>query len=274
MFIQKGKTNWILIIIVAFVAGAVSGGLVAYINDTVKQTSVLLQIAELKKPKKTQNIPINQETLQNNVSNETAAVPSETVIDQSAPQSTQSANSTETSTWQTYRNEKYSFELKYPSAWKFENKMSLAVPEIDLTSNDLYSYNPENPAVVPEPAVEIKIAMVKKDEGLKSTIAGSRNLGGSTVTITQPGNKLTIFENNKCLAPELAHGTSGFYNYNLATDLMSDPAYYSSLVDTNNNYVFIVDKAIWVNMDIDEITKILDSLRPVAPLEFVKTNCQ
>jgi hypothetical protein len=60
----------------------------------------------------------------------------------------------------------------------------------------------------------------------------------------------------------------------LATDLMSDPAYYSSLVDTNNNYVFIVDKAIWVNMDIDEITKILDSLRPVAPLEFVKTNCQ
>jgi hypothetical protein len=50
MFIKSGKTNWVLIIVVAVIAGAVSGGLVAYINDTVKQTASLPQIAELGKP--------------------------------------------------------------------------------------------------------------------------------------------------------------------------------------------------------------------------------
>jgi hypothetical protein len=55
MIIQQGKTNWILIIVVALVAGAVSGGLVAYINDTVWQTTALSQTAELQKPEKIQN---------------------------------------------------------------------------------------------------------------------------------------------------------------------------------------------------------------------------
>jgi len=49
MFIQQGKTNWIMIIIVALIAGAVSGGLVVYINDTIRQTTVLSQVTELKK---------------------------------------------------------------------------------------------------------------------------------------------------------------------------------------------------------------------------------
>jgi hypothetical protein len=43
MFIQQGKTNWVMIVVVALIAGAVSGGLVAYINDTVRQTTVLSQ---------------------------------------------------------------------------------------------------------------------------------------------------------------------------------------------------------------------------------------
>ena len=55
MFIQPGKTNWFLIIIVALIAGAVGGGLVVYINDTIKQTTALSQIAELKKPGKINN---------------------------------------------------------------------------------------------------------------------------------------------------------------------------------------------------------------------------
>jgi hypothetical protein len=61
MFIQQGKTNWIFIIIVALVAGAIGGGLIVYINDTIKQTESLSQADELKKteitPKKP-NTPI------------------------------------------------------------------------------------------------------------------------------------------------------------------------------------------------------------------------
>ena len=54
MFIKKGKTNWTLVIVVALVAGAVSGGLVVYINDTVKETSSLISSDVLVNQSKTQ----------------------------------------------------------------------------------------------------------------------------------------------------------------------------------------------------------------------------
>lgn len=50
MFIQKDKTNWIFVIVVALIAGAVGGGLTVYINDTINQTTLLSQIPELKNP--------------------------------------------------------------------------------------------------------------------------------------------------------------------------------------------------------------------------------
>jgi uncharacterized protein YxeA len=55
MFIHQGKTNWILIIVVALLAGAIGGGLVMYINDTIQQTTALSQTVELQKPEKIQN---------------------------------------------------------------------------------------------------------------------------------------------------------------------------------------------------------------------------
>jgi len=55
MIIQEGKTNWILIFVVALFAGAVSGGLVVYINDTVDQAAALSQMAELENPGKINN---------------------------------------------------------------------------------------------------------------------------------------------------------------------------------------------------------------------------
>jgi len=47
MFIQQGKTNWIFIIIVALVSGAVGGGLISYINNTIRQTDSLAQATGL-----------------------------------------------------------------------------------------------------------------------------------------------------------------------------------------------------------------------------------
>lgn len=62
MIIQKGKTNWVMVIIVALVAGVASGVLTVYVNDTVRQADLLSQIPELKNPKKTKNgllVPAN-----------------------------------------------------------------------------------------------------------------------------------------------------------------------------------------------------------------------
>ena len=53
MFIQQGKTNWILIIIVALIAGAIGGVLTIYINDTVRQTMELSRTVGLNNPEKT-----------------------------------------------------------------------------------------------------------------------------------------------------------------------------------------------------------------------------
>lgn len=44
MLIQQGKTNWICIIAVALISGAVGGGLLVYINDTVRSTNSLSQV--------------------------------------------------------------------------------------------------------------------------------------------------------------------------------------------------------------------------------------
>lgn len=43
MFITKDKTNWALVIAVAFLAGAVGGGLMLYIGDTIWQSHCLMQ---------------------------------------------------------------------------------------------------------------------------------------------------------------------------------------------------------------------------------------
>jgi hypothetical protein len=62
MIIKKGKTNWVMVIIVALVAGVASGVLTVYVNDTVRQADLLSQIPELKNSKKTKNgllVPAN-----------------------------------------------------------------------------------------------------------------------------------------------------------------------------------------------------------------------
>ena len=58
MAILTGKNNWILIITVALIAGAVGGGLIVYINNTANQAAVLSQIAELKRPEKIKDTQI------------------------------------------------------------------------------------------------------------------------------------------------------------------------------------------------------------------------
>ncbi|MCU0653278.1 MAG: hypothetical protein MUD10_03395 [Candidatus Pacebacteria bacterium] len=45
MFIKKGKTDWVLLIAVATIAGAAGGGLMSYINDTVMQNNLMSQEA-------------------------------------------------------------------------------------------------------------------------------------------------------------------------------------------------------------------------------------
>jgi hypothetical protein len=57
MFIQQGKTNWVMIIAIALVAGVIGDGLIVYINDTTKQTESLSQAVELKKTETTQKNP-------------------------------------------------------------------------------------------------------------------------------------------------------------------------------------------------------------------------
>ena len=57
MFIEKGKTNWMLIIVVALFAGAIGGGSVAYINDTIKQTQALSQSVQVVAPQRAQTVP-------------------------------------------------------------------------------------------------------------------------------------------------------------------------------------------------------------------------
>ena len=70
MFIQKGKTNWIFIIVVALIAGAVGGGLTVYINDTINQTTSLSQIAELTNPVNNGGNGNNQTNNSGNAANE------------------------------------------------------------------------------------------------------------------------------------------------------------------------------------------------------------
>jgi len=50
IFITKGTTNWLFIVVVALVAGAVGGALTIYINDTIRQTDSLSQTAILNRP--------------------------------------------------------------------------------------------------------------------------------------------------------------------------------------------------------------------------------
>jgi hypothetical protein len=57
MFIKKGKTNWMMIIIVALIAGAVGGGLVGYVNDTIKQTHDMSQSIQAVNPQRVQPVP-------------------------------------------------------------------------------------------------------------------------------------------------------------------------------------------------------------------------
>ena len=63
MFVAKGKTNWALVISVAVIAGAAGGMSVLYINDTIQQSTMLSQSAELKiLPKNTAAcLPLNNE---------------------------------------------------------------------------------------------------------------------------------------------------------------------------------------------------------------------
>jgi len=56
MFIHQGKTNWILIIVVALLAGAIGGGFGNVFNDTIQQTTALSQTVDIaRKPEKIQN---------------------------------------------------------------------------------------------------------------------------------------------------------------------------------------------------------------------------
>ena len=57
MFIKKGKTNWVMIVVVAVIAGAVGGGSVAYINDTIKQAMALSQAVQIVNPQRAQPVP-------------------------------------------------------------------------------------------------------------------------------------------------------------------------------------------------------------------------
>lgn len=79
MFIQKGKTNWILIIVVALIAGAAGGASTLYINDTVWQANHLVQTVGVGETDKKQDVPACEENGQNVVPSS-----SEILIDPSA----------------------------------------------------------------------------------------------------------------------------------------------------------------------------------------------
>jgi hypothetical protein len=63
MFIKKGKTNWVMIIVVAIIAGAAGGGSVMYINETISQTTALSQVNELQKPARQNATPTSIEAI-------------------------------------------------------------------------------------------------------------------------------------------------------------------------------------------------------------------
>jgi flagellar basal body-associated protein FliL len=53
ILVKKGKTNWIMIVVVAVIAGAAGGGSVMYINQTIAQTMAMSQSVQLNAPKNT-----------------------------------------------------------------------------------------------------------------------------------------------------------------------------------------------------------------------------
>jgi hypothetical protein len=81
-FLTKGKTNWKYILILAFLAVIVGGGILVYLKYFEKEIISLTKFLEIKKPEK---IKVEKPEIEK-----------------------------ETANWKTYRNEEYRFEFKYP----------------------------------------------------------------------------------------------------------------------------------------------------------------
>jgi hypothetical protein len=108
IFITKGANNWVFIVAVALFAGAVGGALMVYINDTIRQTDSLSQTAILEK---SQTKPID---------------------------SNPSQAGTDFSGWQTYRDDKCGYEIKYPQNFQPADATPVDDPNIKYLSNILF----------------------------------------------------------------------------------------------------------------------------------------
>ncbi len=105
-FLKEGKTNWKYILIVVILAFLVGGGILGYCWWTAKQEIPLTKFPEIKKPEK--------------------IVEPEKVTED------------ETADWQTYRNEEYGFEIKYPNNYETKEEFSVSPiteQEISLTED-------------------------------------------------------------------------------------------------------------------------------------------